>query len=203
MATYTTVGIVNHALVLCGASPITSLTEDTANARAANAVYETSRKSILTDCRWTFALTRSTLSTVATTTIAFLYPEETSVYSRPAGALRIWQMSDIEAIWREEGAYIISNTASLGTLYTFDHSEVGLWRHKFVEAFIDKLCAEISYMILNSATKAQSFMEKYEKISLPKAMSEDSQTGAHQEVIDDAWLKAKYTGGGNPARSYG
>lgn len=203
MATYTTVGICNKALVLCGASPITALTDDTANARALNAVFDIARKSILTECRWTFALTRSTLSTVATTSIAFLYPEETNVYNRPTDALRIWQMSEIEAIWREEGAYIISNSASMSTLYTFDHSEVGLWRHKFVEAFIDKLCSDICFMILNSATKAEAFLSKYEKVTLPKAMAEDSQTGTHQEVIDDAWLRGKLGDGGNPARSYG
>lgn len=201
MATYTTVGLCNHALVLCGASPITALTDDTPNARALNAIYENARKSILTECRWTFALTRSTLATSATT-MAFLYDDESYVYNRPSNVLRIWQMSDIEAIWREEGAYIISNTASLGTLYTFDHSEVGLWRLRFVEAFIDKLCSEICFMILNSANKAQAFLEKYQKITLPRAMAEDSQTGMHQEVIDDAWLKAKYGQGGNPARSY-
>lgn len=201
MATITTIGICNHALVLCGASPITSLTEDSTNARALNAVFETARKSILTECRWTFALTRSSLAT-SSTTMAWLHDEEAYVYDRPSGALRIWQMSDIEAIWREEGNYIISNTASLGTLYTIDHSEVGLWRHRFVEAFIDKLCAEICFHILNSATKAEAFLAKYEKITLPKAMAEDSQTGVHQEVQDDAWLKAKYGQGGNPARSY-
>ena len=202
MATYTTVGICNHALVLCGASPITSLSDDTANARALNVVYENSRKSFLTECRWTFALTRSTLATVATTAIAFLYDSEIAVYTRPTDALRVWQMSDIEAIWREEGAYIISNTASLGTLYTFDHSEIGLWRHKTIEAFIDKLCSDICFMILNSGPKAQAFLEKYQKVTLPKAMAEDSQTGLHQEVIDNEWLKSKYGGGGNASRSY-
>ena len=202
MATYTTVSICNKALVLCGASPITALTQDTPNARALNDVYEISRKSFLTECRWTFALTRSTLATIATTTIAFLKDDESYAYTRPSAALRIWEMSDIEAIWREEGDILISNTASLGTLYTWDHNEVGLWRQKAVDAFIDKLCSDISFIILNSATKAQAFLEKYEKITLPKAMAEDSQTGAHQEVLDNEWLKSKYGQGGNPARSY-
>src|SRR3990167_2756815 len=146
MATYTTVGIVNHALLLCGASPIVALTDDTANARAADAVYENARKGFLTECRWTFALTRSTLATVATTTFAFLHDEEGYGYTRPSDALRIWQMSDIEAIWREEGGYIISNTASLSTLYTWDHNEVGLWRPKATIAFIDKLCSDIAFI---------------------------------------------------------
>lgn len=201
MATYTTIGICNHALVLCGASPITTLTDDSTNARALNAIIENERKSFLTECRWTFALTRTTLATVATTTVQWLHAEEAYVYTRPSDVLRIWQMSDIEALWREEGSYILSDTASLGTLATRDHSEYGLWRHKAVEAFIDKLCSVISFIILNDKVKSQAFLEKYEKISLPKAMAEDSQTGIHQEVIDDAWLKSK-TGGCNPSRSY-
>lgn len=202
MATYTTIGLCNHALLLCGASPITALSDDTANARSLNAIYENARKGFLTECRWTFALTRSTLSTVSTATLGFLYDDESYAYTRPADALRVWQMSDIEAIWREEGNYIISNTASLGTLYTYDHSEVGLWRPKAVLAFIDKLCSEICFHILNSGTKAQAFLEKYEKVSLPNAMAEESQTGIHQEVIDDAWLRSKHGNGGNSARSY-
>ena len=200
MATYTTVGICNRALVLCGASPITSLTEDSTNARALNAIYEFERKAMLTDCRWTFALTRSSLATSATV-MSWLHDDESYVFTRP-DALRIWEMSDYEAIWREEGSYIISNTSTLGCLYTIDHTEVGLWRHKFVEAFVDKLCAAIAYTIVNSKTLAEAFTEKYNKISLPNAMAEDSQTGTHQEVTDDAWLKAKLGGGGNSARSY-
>ena len=202
MATYTTVGICNHALVLCGASPITALTDDSANARALNAIFENERKSFLTECRWTFALTRTTLATVASTTVQWLHSEESYVYSRPTDILSIWEMSDLEAIWREEGSYIISNTETLGTLATRDISEIGLWRHKAIEAFIDKLCSVISFIILNDKTKSQAFIEKYEKISLPKAMAEESQTGTHQEVQDDAWLKSKYGQDGNPARSY-
>lgn len=202
MATYTTIGICNHALVLCGASPIVALTDDSANARALDAIIENERKSFLTECRWTFALTRTTLATVASTTIQWLHDEEVYVYSRPTDVLRIWEMSDIEAIWREEGSHIISDTATLGTLATRDHSEYGLWRHKAVEAFIDKLCSVISFTILNDKIKSQAFLEKYEKVSLPKAMADDSQTGIHQEVIDNAWLKSKYGNGGNPARSY-
>ena len=188
--------------MLCGSSPIDALTESSTNARALNAIIENERKSFLTECRWTFALTRTTLATVASTTLQWLHDEESYVYTRPSDVLRIWEMSDIEAIWREEGSYIISNTATLGTLATRDHAEYGLWRHKAVGAFIDKLCSVISFTILNDKVKAQAFLEKYQKISLPEAMAEESQTGTHQEVNDNAWLKAKYGQEGNPSRSY-
>ena len=202
MATYSTVALCNNALVLCGASPITSLTEDSANARALNAVYEIARKSILTECKWTFSTTRTTIATVATTTIAWFYDEESYVYTRPSAALRIWGMSDIYALWREEGSYLISDTAGLGAIFTFDQSDVSLWPPKFVAAFMDKLCSEVCYMILNSIQKAEAFLSKYEKISLPAAKTENSQTGTHQQVIDDSWEGAKFSNGGNAAKSY-
>jgi len=206
MATYTTVVICNHALVLCGASPITALTDNTANARALNAIYSNTVKGFLTECRWSFSTTRSTLVTNSTTgLVAWYHDEEAYVYNRPGttgSCLRIWEMSDLAATWREEGEYIISDTASLKAKWTWENSEVGLWRPKAITAFIDKLASDICFMILNSGTKAQTFLEKYEKVSLPAAMAENAQTGFQQEVIDDAWMRAKHGQDGNPSRSY-
>lgn len=208
MATYTTTAVINHSLTLCGASPVSSLTEDTPNARALNYIYENARKDFLTECQWTYSTTRSTLVTNSTTNlIPWYHDEEAYVYNRPGttgSCLRIWEVSDIQAIWREEGDYIISNTADLGAKWTWDNSELGLWRPKAIAAFIDRLCVDICFMILNSVTKGEAFLEKYKKISLPRAMSENSQVGTQQQVLDDGWTGAKfYNGGGNnPARSY-
>jgi len=210
MATYTTVAIANKALVLCGASPITALTDDTPNARALNDIYDIARNSILTESRWTFSLTRSTLVTNSTTGLIPWFHDfegEAHVYNRPGSSgscLRVWEMSVSNAIWREEGQYIISDTSGLEAKWTFDHNTPSEWLPKFVAAFIDKLCSDIAFMILNDARKAQAFLEKYEKISLPAAISENSQTGRHQVPIDDAWTHSKYgNSGGDPSRSYG
>lgn len=206
MATYTTVGICNHALILCGASPITALSDSSTNARALNGIYENARKGFLTECRWSFSTTRSSLATNSTTSLfPWTFPEEAYVYARPGttgSCLRIFDMSDTSAIWREEGEYIISDTADLGARWCWDNSEVGLWRPKAITAFIDKLCSDICYIIINSVPKAETFLKKYESVSLPEAMAENSQTGMQQEVIDDAWAKAKYGQDGNPGRSY-
>lgn len=205
MATYTTVSICNHSLVLCGASPITSLSEDSANGRALNAVYDTAIKGFLTETRWSFSTTRSTLVTNSTTGLfPWTFSEEGYVYNRPGttgSCLRIFDMSDPCAIWREEGDYIISDTANLGARWAWLNTELGTWRPKAVIAFIDKLASDIAFMIFNSATKGQAFLEKYEQLSLPNAMAENGQTGFQLEVIDDAWTGSK-SGGGNPARSY-
>lgn len=194
--------LVNKALTLCGAAPITNITDDTNNARIVNRVYEISRQSILSECAWTFALTRTTLS-VSADTMAWYHDSESYVYVRPSDALRVVDVSDRNAVWREEGDYIISDTNSLGIKYVYDNDDPTKYRPKFLEAFVDKLCVDISFMILNSGPKAQAFLEKYEKVSLPKAMSENAQTGVHQEMKDDEWEAAKYANAaGDPSHSY-
>jgi len=190
--------LANKALTLCGASPIVNLTDDTNNARIVNRVYEISRRSILVECRWTFATTRTTLS-LSADTMPWSYQDEAYVYVRPADALRIFDVSDEYAEWREEVDYIISDTANLGISYVYDHDNPSKYPAMFTDAFIDKLCSDISFMILNSATKAEAFLEKYENVSLPKAMSVNSQTGKQQLNRDDAWERARFSNGSQEA----
>lgn len=197
----TKTSLINKALTLCGAAPITNITDDTNNARVANRVYEISRRSVLSECRWTFATTRATLS-VSASTMPWYHSGETYVYVRPATCIRIFETSEQTAMWREEGDYIISDTQSLGIKYVYDLDDPAKYSALFTDAFIDKLCSDVSFMILNSAPKAEAFLTKYVKVSLPKAMSANAQTGTQQDPMDDFWVMAKLGNGGNQARSY-
>lgn len=196
--------IVNKALTLCGAAPITNITDDTNNARIVNRVYEISRRSILSECAWTFALTRTTLS-LSADSMAWNYDNESYVYAKPASIIRIFDVSDDQAVWRVEGDYIISDTSGLGIKFVYDNDSPSQYPPAFSEALVDKLCSDISFMILNSGPKAEAFLTKYEKVSLPKAKAENSQTGTQQVPKDDAWVLSKYADGdvGDPAKSYG
>lgn len=197
----TKTSLINKALTLCGAAPITNITDDTNNARVANRVYEISRKSILAECRWTFATTRATLS-LSAATMPWYNPGEAYVYVRPTTFVRIFGTNDVNACWREEGDFIVSDTQNLGVLAVYDLDDPAKYSSLFTDAFVDKLCSDICFMILNSASKAESFLAKYAKISLPKAMSANSQTGTQQDPKDDEWINAKQSNGGNQARSY-
>lgn len=186
----------NKALTIVGAAPITNITDDTNNARILNRVYEIARRSILSECCWSFAATRATL-TLSADTMPWSYDEEAYVYVRPSTVIRIFDVSDPYAQWREEGDYIISDTNSLGIKYVYDLDDPSKYSASFTEAFIDKLCSDICFMILNSATKAEGYLAKYEKVSLPKAKSENAQTGTQQTPRDDAWVNTKF-GNGSP-----
>ena len=201
MATKTS--LINKSLTLIGAAPITSITDDTHNARVVNRVWDTSLRSLLSECAWNFATTRQLLATSADT-IAWYHTGVTVVYVRPSDVIRIFDTNDENAIWYEEGDYILSDTTGLGVRYVKFTEEVSKFPSSFVEALVDRLCADAAFMILNSAKIAEAYVKRYENISLPKATSENAQTGKQQVVKDDAWLDAKYAGAAaRPDLSYG
>ena len=186
--------LINKALTIVGAAPITNIDDDTNNARVVNRVYDIARHSVLCECCWNFAATRCTLS-LSTHDMPWDYYDEQFVYVKPTTILRIFDVSSTTAVWREEGDYIISDTASLGIKGVWDLDDPAKYSSSFTEALIDKLCSDICYMIVNSATKAEAFLKKYLDVSLPKAMSENAQTGTQQVPKDDAWEMAKFTNG--------
>lgn len=196
--------IINKALVLVGASTITNIGDNSPNAIALSNVYELSLQSILSECKWNFCTKRFKPSVVASSSTgypAFLYPGEIAVYALPNNVIRIWTTNPSTACIREESGQLISDTVNLGIIYTYYDDNPGDYPSYFLDAFIDKLCSDIAYLIINSATLAESFIKKYETVSLPKAMSANSQTGVQQRPRDGAWTDAKYynDGGYDPS----
>lgn len=182
--------LVNKALTLVGAAPVVNIDDDTNNARIVSRVYELALKSILSEAPWNFATKRALLSQVSVT-LAWYDTGEIYVYQRPNLVVRIFGTNSPSATWREEGDYIISDTSGLGVRYVEYNNTPSKYPAFFIEAFIDKLCADVAYMILNSSTVAKAFVEKYEQVSLAKALAENSQIGTPQYQKDDAWDNAK------------
>ena len=59
------IDIVSRALVLIGAEPITSFTENTTEALVANNMYEDAVRTALSTARWRFATQQATLAQLA------------------------------------------------------------------------------------------------------------------------------------------
>lgn len=188
------VDICNKALTLMGANPITNLEEDSNEANILNRVYPTSLKSALSECKWNFATTRSTLASLSDT-LAWKYDEEAYVYQRPSNCVRIFGVSDSQAVWREEGDVIISDSSGLGVLYVFLHEDPTKYPAKFIDALATRLAADSCYMITNSKSKTDDLRAQYETVDLPAAISENSQVGTQQTPQDDAWTDAKNNDG--------
>lgn len=186
--------IINKGLTLVGAAPITSLDENSNNAKVANRVYPLALRSALSACKWNFATKRALLS-LTTDTLDWYYTGEAYVYQKPSDMIRIFGTNSQDATWREEGDYIISDTQNLGLLYVYLLDAPSKYSIDFIDALIDKFASDIAYALVNSQTLGEKFKKLYESISLPKAMSLNSQTGTQQTVQDDAWERAKFTDG--------
>lgn len=182
--------LINKSLTLVGANAITNIDDDTNNARIVSRVYEISLRSILSECKWNFATQRELLAEVDTD-LEWYYTGETYIYQKPINCIRIFGVNDEDAMWREEGDYIISDTADLGIIYVKYVEDSTKFPASFIEAFCDKLCSDICFMVINSASKAEAFLQKYESVTLPKARAENSQTGVQQVAKDDAWERVK------------
>jgi len=183
--------ILNKSLILVGANTITSIDDDSNNARICKKVYEGVLRSILSECKWNFATRRSLLS-VSADDLDWYDIGEGIVYIKPTDIIKIFDVSPKDAAWREEGDYIISDSSDLGIRYVYYLDDPNKYPSFFVDAFIDKLCCEVAYRIVNSQTLAERYREVYEKVSLPKAISSNSQSGIQQTLKDDAWELAKY-----------
>jgi len=185
--------ICNKSLTLVGANPIVSITDDSQNARILNRVYELSLKSILSEAPWVFALKRRLLS-LSADTLEWYDTNENYVYARPNDMIRAFRANDTDAIWRQHGNYIVSDTDDLGLEYVYYLDQPSNYSTSFVEAFVDKLCSDIGFMVVNSKTLAENFLEKYETVSLAKALAENAQIGTPIPIKDDLWERVKDTG---------
>lgn len=187
----TTTNIINKALTLVGSTPVTSIDDNTDRASVLRNVYEIALRSILSETKWNFATKRVNLSSV-TNTLDFNDVGEPYVYQKPTDMINIYSTNPVNARWREEGDYIISDSQDLGLRYVYYLTDPTKYPSYFIDAFIDKLASEIAYSIVNSSSLASGYIEKYQKISLPKAISNNSQTGIQQTVNDSAWELAKF-----------
>ena len=185
--------ICNKSLTLVGANPIVSITDDSQNARILNRVYELALKSILSEAPWVFALKRRLLS-LSADTLEWYDTNENYVYARPNDMIRAFRANDTDAIWRQHGNYIVSDTDDLGLEYVYYLDQPSNYSTSFVEAFVDKLCSDIGFMVVNSKTLAENFLEKYETVSLAKALAENAQIGTPIPMKDDLWERVKDTG---------
>ena len=98
---------------MLGANRITSLSDDTREAKAANAVYDQSLRSILSETCWSFATKRALLNRL----------EEVPVvgsgyyFQRPSDCIEIFETTANS--WRPEGEKIWSLDPTLGVIYTY------------------------------------------------------------------------------------
>jgi len=159
MASTTFVSISNRALTFLGAQPITSLEDDTKEARACNRMFEQSRDQVLRSHAWNFAVKRASLAANTTAPIW----EYTNAFDWPSDCLRVIECNTLEE-WAIEGRSIVSNAAApLEIIYISEVTDPTLFDALFVETYALRLAADIAYEITASQQILSNMEELYRR----------------------------------------
>lgn len=183
--------VINKALSLIGMKRITSLDDDTPNARAADATWDITLESVLSAGLFAFSVKRVALAELSETAV-FTEDNMSVIYQKPIDSLRLVDFYPSYAKVKLEGDKIYSDTSSLYARYVYREDDTTKYFPAFVEALAIKLAADMSFALTNGTTKGGELLNVYETIYLPRAKSADSSQGDAPEQDADDILLAKY-----------
>ena len=183
------VDICNRGLQRLGADRITSITEDSPNARDCNSLYEMVRDAELRAHPWSFAVKRASLPKDAVT-LTGAYANQ---YTFPADMLRLLPgdiaYNDID--YKIEGRTVITHEgAPLKIRYVAAVSDTGLFDSLFVEALSARIAVELNEKITQSNSKGTQAREDY-KQAIRVARQANAFEKLPTEQPEDTWLSIR------------
>lgn len=185
------VGVCNSALQKLGAARITSLSDDSKNARACNAAYERVRDALLRRHTWSFSIKRAQLA--ADSSDPAFGPAKQ--YSVPSDFIRLLppdpddNVNDLD--WKIEGRKILtSDTAPLDVRYVYRVTDPNDMDTLFLEVWAAALAADICEEITQSNTKKEALRQDLKEL-LAEARRANAIESVSAAMPEDVWITAQ------------
>ena len=154
------VDICNSALNLLGASTITTLTEDSKNARLCNQRYEPIRNRTFRSHAWNCLTKRVQLAKDSTAPVV----EYANQYTLPTDCLRVLKVHNgtTDSIassldYAVEGRKIKTDEGTIFLVYIAKITDPNEYDTYLIEALAASLAADLAYAITNNATLAKNY----------------------------------------------
>lgn len=158
----------NRALLLLGVAPVGSLSDATQAARVMNGLMALTKRAVLSDFAWPFALRLRRL--VETTQTEAAPPGWNCTWAYPADAACLYQV--YEATHRMKVPYIVvEGSAGTSVICTTERgvsaeftelvTNLALWRDGAAEAFVNRLAGDAAVALTGSGESANAFLQKY------------------------------------------
>lgn len=185
------VGICNRALQKLGAKRITSLTEDTANARSCNVAYESIRDAELRAHPWVFSIERAELAADSSTPAW----GRANSFQLPSDFLMIAndypESNDNAKDWVIEGQKILTNDSDpLYIRYVKRVTDTAVMDALFVEALSARLALELCEEITQSNSKKESLRADYD-LAIKTARKRNAFSNVSAVPPDDEWITVR------------
>lgn len=186
------VEIVNIALARLGESPIQSLKEGSVPANMATVFYEPTRRAVLRDFNWNFALRTARLALLQETYPGFRY-----AFSLPADCLRVVNLLG-GSEWSSGPGFVVRSGNLLTDKeeaeieYIYDCQDPALFDDKFVEALSYKLASELAMPVKGSPELMSNYMNVYQAfVNQAAALSSEERAS---ELLENPYLEARFYG---------
>lgn len=185
------VGVCNLAMQILGAERITSLTQNTKEARECNACYEALRDAEIRAHPWNFAKKRTTLAPHGTEPdhdylYAFRLPTDCIRVLPPSRDGLDWVMEDHEGL----PAILTNDGDTLEVSYLERVTDPNRYDQCFVMALAARIAEHLCEAITSSNEKEAKAQRKYkEAIALAKRTNAFEQVSA--EPPQDPWITAR------------
>ena len=157
------VDMCNSALNLLGASTISSLTEDTKNARLCNQRFAPIRDRVFRSHNWNCLIKRVQLAQDSTAPVV----EYSYAYTLPVGCLRVLKIHNgsTDSIksaldYKIEGRKVVTDETTIYLVYIALITDPNEFDSYLREAISHQLAADICYAITNNSTLANNYMTR-------------------------------------------
>jgi hypothetical protein len=182
------VAVANLALIKLGQDPISSLTQDTTNARLVNAVFEFCRNETLESYPWSFA--------TKTVEMASVDDEEDNLgewnyaYQLPADFISMIKGEDWKQDYEIRDGYLFSNDEPMYIEYIYENDNPQQWSYAYAMCLSWRIAAEVSYAITQSTTVAEAMMRGFE-MSLKAARYANSRKKSPEGPVIDSFVDVR------------
>jgi hypothetical protein len=185
----------NSALNQLGAASITSLTDNSKNARLCNERYETIRDAVFRSHPWNSLIKRQQLAQdTATPAWGFKYQ-----FTLPSDSLRVLAIDAYNSDYKIEGRKILSNESTIKIVYVStvtDPNEMDILLRETISA---GLAADLAYSITANLQVTGLMTDRYTaKLSearhadASEGYNTDPRNGQTDQVISEDFINSRY-----------
>lgn len=204
------VDICNSALILLGAAPITTITDQSNQAKALNAIWDSTRDSELRKHRWKFAINRAALPALASVPASGPYTQQ---FQLPADNLRVLEIGDsypgsdlsdyrsgpTTDDYSLEGNMVLSNlSAPLSIRYMRQVVDTTQWDAAFCNSMAGQLAYSSCFRITQSVSQQKACQDFYKSAIMDAVRANALETPPTVQA-DDTWVTTRPIGSGGAA----
>ena len=143
----------------------------------------------------TFATDLTSVDWIVAEAIALTADGMSNVFYKPTDCLKVNMFNNTDAQIKLEEQRVLASVSTLSMVYTFQNDTPSTYSSQFRDALANLIAAETCFSLTESVSRAEALFDKYTKITLPKAISIDSQQGTPLDAQADQWERARGTGG--------